>query len=168
MSYYVPTILENTGRGERQGDVFSRLLKDRIIFIGSPIDDMVANLVIAQMLFLAAEDPEKDISLYINSPGGSITAGLGILDTMRLVEPDLVTYCVGPAASMAAVLLAVAIVFSVAQLVPINNRIACMDPEQPHAAWLQDRCRWDRFHRVRVVVLTMSFVLLLTGVMQGR
>lgn len=99
-------VVEQTARGERAFDIFSRLLKENIIFIGTPIDDQVANLVIAQMLFLASEDPEKDISLYINSPGGSITSGLAILDTMNLVEPDIVTYCVGQAASMAAVLLA--------------------------------------------------------------
>ena len=92
--------------GERAFDIYSRLLKENIIFLGTPIDDNVANLIIAQMLFLAAEDPEKDISIYINSPGGSITAGLAILDTMRLVEPEIVTYCIGQAASMAAVLLA--------------------------------------------------------------
>lgn len=102
----VPMVVEQTSRGERAFDIYSRLLKENIIFLGTPIDDQVANLIIAQMLFLAAEDPEKDISLYINSPGGSITAGLAILDTMRLVEPDIVTYCVGQAASMGAVLLA--------------------------------------------------------------
>ncbi len=105
-SVLVPMVVEQTSRGERAFDIYSRLLKENIIFLGTPIDDQVANLVIAQMLFLAAEDPEKDISLYINSPGGSITAGLAILDTMRLIEPDIVTYCVGQAASMAAVLLA--------------------------------------------------------------
>ncbi len=105
-SVLVPMVVEQTARGERAFDIFSRLLKENIIFIGTPIDDQVANLVIAQMLFLASEDPEKDISLYINSPGGSITSGLAILDTMNLVEPDIVTYCVGQAASMAAVLLA--------------------------------------------------------------
>lgn len=99
-------VVEQTSRGERAFDIYSRLLKENIIFLGTPIDDTVANLIIAQMLFLAAEDPEKDISLYINSPGGSITAGLAILDTMNLVEPDIVTYCVGQAASMGAVLLA--------------------------------------------------------------
>jgi ATP-dependent Clp protease protease subunit len=99
-------VVEQTSRGERAFDIFSRLLKENIIFLGTPIDDNVANLIIAQMLFLAAEDPEKDISLYINSPGGSITAGMAILDTMNLVEPDIVTYCVGQAASMGAVLLA--------------------------------------------------------------
>ncbi len=102
----VPMVVEQTSRGERAYDIYSRLLRENIIFLGTPIDDQVANLIIAQMLFLAAEDPEKDISLYINSPGGSITAGLAILDTMNLIEPDIVTYCVGQAASMAAVLLA--------------------------------------------------------------
>jgi len=105
-SVLVPMVVEQTSRGELAYDIYSRLLKENIIFLGTPIEDSVANLVIAQMLFLAAEDPERDISLYINSPGGSITAGLAILDTMRLVEPDIVTYCVGQAASMAAVLLA--------------------------------------------------------------
>jgi ATP-dependent Clp protease, protease subunit len=105
-SMLVPMVVEQTSRGERAFDIFSRLLKENIIFLGTPIDDSVANLIIAQMLFLASEDPERDISLYINSPGGSITAGLAILDTMRLIEPDIVTYCVGQAASMAAVLLA--------------------------------------------------------------
>ena len=102
----VPMVVEQTSRGERSYDIYSRLLKENIVFIGTPIDDNVANLVIAQILFLAAEDPEKDISLYINSPGGVTTSGLAILDTMNLVEPDIVTYCVGQAASMAAVLLA--------------------------------------------------------------
>ncbi len=105
-SVLVPMVVEQSSRGERAYDIYSRLLKENIIFLGTPIDDNVANLVIAQMLFLAAEDPERDISLYLNSPGGSITAGLAILDTMRLVEPDIVTYCLGQAASMAAVLLA--------------------------------------------------------------
>jgi ATP-dependent Clp protease protease subunit len=102
----VPMVVEQTSRGERAFDIYSRLLKENIIFLGTPIDDNVANLIIAQMLFLAAEDPEKDINVYINSPGGSITAGLAILDTMNLVEPDIVTYCLGQAASMGAVLLA--------------------------------------------------------------
>jgi ATP-dependent Clp protease, protease subunit len=102
----VPMVVEQTSRGERSFDIYSRLLKENIVFIGTPIDDNVANLVIAQILFLAAEDPEKDISLYINSPGGVTTSGLAILDTMNLVEPAIVTYCVGQAASMAAVLLA--------------------------------------------------------------
>jgi len=99
-SVLVPMVVEQTSRGERAFDIYSRLLKENIIFLGTPIDDNVANLIIAQILFLAAEDPEKDISLYINSPGGSITAGLAILDTMRLVEPDMVTYCVGQAADI--------------------------------------------------------------------
>ena len=102
----VPMVVEQTARGERAFDIYSRLLKEHIVFVGTAIDDNVANLVIAQILFLAAEDPQKDISLYINSPGGVTTAGFAILDTMNLVEPDIVTYCVGQAASMAAVLLA--------------------------------------------------------------
>jgi ATP-dependent Clp protease protease subunit len=99
-------VVEQTARGERAYDIYSRLLKENIIFLGTPIDDAVANLLIAQFLFLEAEDPERDISLYINSAGGSITAGLAILDTMRFIKPDIVTICVGQAASMAAVLLA--------------------------------------------------------------
>ena len=102
----VPMVVEQTNRGERAYDIFSRLLKDSIIFLGTPIDDQIANLVIAQMLFLEAEDPDKDILLYINSPGGSITAGLAIYDTMQFIKPDVQTYCIGQAASMAAVLLA--------------------------------------------------------------
>ena len=105
-SVLVPMVVEQTSRGERAYDIYSRLLKENIIFMGTPVDDSIANLIIAQMLFLEAEDPEKDISVYINSPGGSITAGLAILDTMRFVKPDIVTICVGQAASMAAVLLA--------------------------------------------------------------
>ncbi len=102
----VPMVIEQTGRGERAYDIYSRLLRDNIIFLGTPIDDKVANLIIAQMLFLAAEDPEKDIQLYINSPGGSITAGMAIYDTMQYIKPDVMTICIGQAASMAAVLLA--------------------------------------------------------------
>ncbi len=102
----VPMVVEQTNRGERAYDIFSRLLKDNIIFIGTPIDDGIANLVIAQMLFLEAEDPDKDILLYINSPGGSITAGFAIYDTMQFVRPDVQTTCIGQAASIAAVLLA--------------------------------------------------------------
>ena len=105
-NYLVPMVVEQTGRGERAYDIFSRLLKDRIIFIGSPIDDAVANLVIAQMLFLEAEDPEKDIFVYINSPGGSVTAGMAIYDTMQFIKPDVATTCMGIAASMGAFLLA--------------------------------------------------------------
>jgi len=101
----VPMVVEQTNRGERAYDIFSRLLKDSIIFVGTSIDDAVANLVIAQMLFLEAEDPERDILLYINSPGGVITAGLAIYDTMQFIKPDVQTYCIGQAASMAAVLL---------------------------------------------------------------
>jgi ATP-dependent Clp protease protease subunit len=105
-SYMVPMVVEQTSRGERASDIYSRLLQENIVFQGQPIDDDVANLVIAQLLFLTAENPEKDISIYINSPGGSITAGMAILDTMRVVQPDTATYCIGQAASMAAVLLA--------------------------------------------------------------
>ena len=99
-------VVEQTSRGERAYDIYSRLLKENIIFLGTPVNDNVANLIIAQLLFLEAEDPERDISIYINSPGGSITAGLAILDTMAFVRPNIVTICVGQAASMAAVLLA--------------------------------------------------------------
>jgi ATP-dependent Clp protease, protease subunit len=106
VSYYVPIVLENTGRGERSMDIYSRLLKDRIIFIGTPIDDMVANLVIAQLLYLQMEDAKKDIHLYINSPGGVVTGGMAIYDTMNFLQCDVVTYCIGMAASMSTVLLA--------------------------------------------------------------
>jgi len=102
----VPIVVEQTGRGERAYDIYSRLLKDRIIFIGTPIDDMIANLVIAQMIFLEGEDPDRDINLYIHSPGGQVTAGLAIYDTMQFVKPDVATLCMGQAASMGAVLLA--------------------------------------------------------------
>lgn len=102
----IPMVIEQTGRGERAYDIYSRLLKDRIIFIGSPIDDLVANLVVAQLLFLEADDPDKDINLYVNSPGGSVTAGLAIYDAMQYIKPDVSTICVGQAASMGAVLLA--------------------------------------------------------------
>src|SRR5579862_1134934 len=105
-SQLIPMVVEQTNRGERAYDIFSRLLKDSIIFIGTPIDDNVANLVIAQMLFLEAEDPERDILVYLNSPGGSITAGLAIYDTMQFIKPNVQTYCIGQAASIAAVLLA--------------------------------------------------------------
>ncbi|MFZ0709848.1 MAG: ATP-dependent Clp endopeptidase proteolytic subunit ClpP [Terrimicrobiaceae bacterium] len=104
-SYLVPTVVEQTSRGERAFDIYSRLLKDRIIFIGTPIDDHVANLVVAQMLFLQMEDGKKDINIYINSPGGSVTAGLAVYDTMQFVTCDVNTYCMGIAASMGAVLL---------------------------------------------------------------
>lgn len=102
----VPMVVEQTSRGERAYDIYSRLLKDSIIFLGTPVDDNVANLVTAQLLFLEAEDPEKDISLYINSPGGSITAGLAIYDTIQFIRPDVTTICIGQAASMGALLLA--------------------------------------------------------------
>jgi len=104
--HLVPMVIEQTGRGERAYDIYSRLLKDRIVFIGSGIDDMVANLIIAQMLFLQMEDPAKDINVYVHSPGGSVTAGLAIYDTMQFLKPDVSTYCIGQAASMGAVLLA--------------------------------------------------------------
>lgn len=106
MSILVPMVIEQTGRGERAYDIYSRLLKDRVVFIGTPIDDTVANLIVAQLLFLQMEDPEKDISIYINSPGGSITSGLAIYDTIQFLKCDVSTYCVGQAASMGAVLLA--------------------------------------------------------------
>ncbi|WP_400162651.1 ATP-dependent Clp endopeptidase proteolytic subunit ClpP [Brevibacillus sp. TJ4] len=102
----IPTVIEQTNRGERAYDIYSRLLKDRIIFLGTPINDTVANIVVAQLLFLQAEDPDKDIHLYINSPGGSITAGMAIYDTMNFIKPDVSTICVGMAASMGAFLLA--------------------------------------------------------------
>jgi len=104
-NYFVPVVIEQTGRGERSYDIYSRLLKDRIIFLGTAIDDQVANSVIAQLLFLQMEDPKKDIHIYINSPGGSVTAGLAIYDTIQFLTCDVVTYCIGMAASMGAVLL---------------------------------------------------------------
>ena len=106
MSILVPMVIETTGRGERAYDIYSRLLKDRIIFIGTAIDDIVANLIIAQILFLQMEDPDKDVSIYINTPGGSVTSGLAIYDTMQFIKPDINTYCVGQATSMGALLLA--------------------------------------------------------------
>jgi len=105
MSTLVPMVVEQTGQGERGYDIFSRLLKDRIIFIGTPIDDTVANLMVAQLLYLQSEDPKKDIDIYINSPGGSVSAGMAIYDTMQILSCDIKTYCVGQAASMGALLL---------------------------------------------------------------
>ena len=105
MSYYVPMVVENSSRGERAYDIYSRLLKERIIFLGGPIDDSVANVVVAQMLFLESEDPDKDIHLYINSPGGVVTAGLAIYDTMQYIKPAVSTICIGQAASMGSILL---------------------------------------------------------------
>lgn len=102
----IPMVIEQTGRGERAYDIYSRLLKDRIVFVGTPVDDNIANMIIAQLLFLEADDPEKDIFLYVNSPGGSVTAGLAVYDTMQYIKPDVSTICVGMAASMGAVLLA--------------------------------------------------------------
>jgi ATP-dependent Clp protease protease subunit len=101
----IPMVIEKTGRSERAYDIYSRLLKDRIVFIGTPIDDILANTVIAQLLFLQTEDPEKDIHIYVNSPGGVVTAGLAIYDTMQYIKPDIATYCLGQAASMGALLL---------------------------------------------------------------
>ena len=106
MPLIIPNVVEQTSRGERSYDIYSRLLKDHIIFIGDPITDYIANVIIAQLLFLEAEDPEKDISLYINSPGGSVTDGLAIYDTVQFIKPDVTTFCLGQAASMAAILLA--------------------------------------------------------------
>ena len=105
MSYYVPMVVENSSRGERAYDIYSRLLKERIIFLGGPIDDSVANVVVAQLLFLESEDPDKDIHLYINSPGGVVTAGLAIYDTMQYIKPDVSTICIGQAASRGSILL---------------------------------------------------------------
>jgi ATP-dependent Clp protease protease subunit len=105
-NYYIPYVIEQTDRGERSYDIYSRLLKDRIVFLGTEVNDAVANVIIAQMLFLESEDPDKDINLYINSPGGSVSSGMAILDTMRFVKPDVSTLCIGMAASMGAVLLA--------------------------------------------------------------
>ncbi len=105
-SFLVPMVVEQTGQGERSYDIYSRLLKDRIVLLGTPIDDTVANLIVAQLLFLQAEDPKKDIQLYINSPGGSVTAGLAIYDTIQMLSCDVCTYCIGQCASMGAVLLA--------------------------------------------------------------
>ena len=105
MSYYVPVVVEQSSRGERAYDIYSRLLKERIIFLGGPIDDSVANVVVAQLLFLESEDPDKDIHLYINSPGGVVTAGLAIYDTMQYIKPDVSTICIGQAASMGSILL---------------------------------------------------------------
>ncbi len=106
MSYYLPNVIENTGRGERSMDIYSRLLKDRIVFIGTPINDEIANAIIAQLLFLQMEDPKKDINVYINSPGGSVTAGMAIYDTMNFLSCEISTWCIGMAASMGTILLA--------------------------------------------------------------
>lgn len=105
MSVYIPVVIEQSSRGERSYDIYSRLLKDRIVFVGSEINDQVANAVVAQLLFLAGDDPEKDIHMYINSPGGSVTAGMAIYDTMQFIKPDVATICVGFAASMGSILL---------------------------------------------------------------
>src|SRR4051794_41324869 len=104
--FIIPTVIEQTHRGERGWDIFSRLLKDRIVFLGTPVDDQIANIIVAQMLFLESEDPDKDIMLYINSPGGLVTAGMGIYDTINYVRPDPATICMGQAAALGALLLA--------------------------------------------------------------
>jgi ATP-dependent Clp protease, protease subunit len=106
MSYLVPMVIEQTNRGERAYDIYSRLLKDRIVFLGTPIDDQVANVIVAQLLFLESDDPDKEVNMYINSPGGSVDAGLGIYDTMQHIRPKVNTYCIGMAASFGALLLA--------------------------------------------------------------
>ncbi|TGA96020.1 ATP-dependent Clp endopeptidase proteolytic subunit ClpP [Sporolactobacillus shoreae] len=105
MSFFIPYVIEQSNRGERSYDIYSRLLKDRVIFLGSEINDELANSIVAQLLFLASEDPEKDISIYVNSPGGSVSAGFAILDTMNFIKPDIQTICVGMAASMASIIL---------------------------------------------------------------
>ena len=123
---HMPYVVEQTSRGERMFDIYSRLLEDNIVFIGAPIDDYLSNLVIAQLLFLEAKDPDKDISIYINSPGGSITAGFAIFDTLRFVKPDIMTICIGQAASMAAVLLSAGTVGK--RLALPNSRIIIHQP----------------------------------------
>ncbi len=125
--YYIPIVIEQTGRGERAYDIYSRLLKERIVFLGTPIDDTTANLIIAQLLFLEAEDPEKDIYLYINSPGGYISSALGIYDTMQFIKPKVSTICMGMAASAAAVLLAAGAPSK--RLALPNSRIMIHQPE---------------------------------------
>src|SRR5438045_8255240 len=137
----VTMVIEQTGRGERAYDIYSRLLRDNIIFIGTPIDDNVANLVIAQMLFLAQEDPEKDIQLYINSPGGSITSGMAIYDTMQYVKNDVTTICIGQAASMAATLLAAG--EPKKRLALPNSRILI---QQPHMGGLSGQATDSDIH----------------------
>jgi ATP-dependent Clp protease, protease subunit len=122
----IPMVVEQSNRGERAYDIYSRLLKDNIIFLGRPVDDDVASLIIAQMLFLEAENPEKDIAIYINSPGGSVSAGMAIYDTMQYIKPDVATYCVGQAASMAAVLLASGTKGK--RTVPPNSRVLIHQP----------------------------------------
>ncbi len=131
MSYLVPMVVEQTGRGERAYDIYSRLLKDRIVFVGAPIDDQMANLVIAQLLFLQAEDPDKEVSIYVNSPGGSVSAGLAIYDTMQHIKPPVSTICVGLAASMAAVILA--------GRHPRAEGIACPTPRPSSISLLAER-----------------------------
>jgi len=153
----IPMVVEQTARGERAYDIYSRLLKDNIIFLGSEIDDDVANLVIAQMLFLESEDPEKDVQLYINSPGGSVTAGLAILDTMSYVRPDVMTLCIGQAMSMGAVLLAAGTPGK--RLALPNSRIML---HQPHGG-IQGAASDIEIHTKEILRLRKSIVDLLAS-----
>ncbi|MFQ5742029.1 MAG: ATP-dependent Clp endopeptidase proteolytic subunit ClpP [Acidobacteriota bacterium] len=156
----IPMVVEQTARGERAYDIYSRLLKDNIIFVGNPIDDDIANLVIAQMLFLEAEDPEKDIQLYINSPGGSVTAGLAILDTMRYIRSDVSTLCLGQAMSMAAVLLAAGA--KEKRFALPNSRIMI---HQPHGA-LQGTASDIEIHAREIMRLRERIISLLASYTQ--
>ena len=153
----VPMVVEQTARGERAYDIYSRLLKDNIIFVGSAIDDDVANLVIAQLLFLEAEDPEKDIQLYINSPGGSVTSGLAILDTMRYIRPNVSTLCIGQAMSMGAVLLAAG--EKGKRLALPNSRIML---HQPHGG-IQGTASDIEIHTREILRLRESIITLLAS-----
>ncbi len=153
----IPMVVEQTGRGERAYDIYSRLLKDNIIFLGSTIDDDIANLVIAQLLFLAAEDPEKDIQLYINSPGGSVTAGLAVLDTMAYIKPDVSTLCIGQAMSMGAVLLAAGAAEK--RFALPNSRIML---HQPHGA-LQGAASDIEIHAREIIRLRERIINLLAS-----
>jgi ATP-dependent Clp protease protease subunit len=136
-------VIEQTSRGERAYDIYSRLLRDNIVFLGTPIDDNVANLIIAQMLFLEAEDPEKDISLYVNSPGGSITAGMAIYDTMQFIRPDVTTICIGQAASMAALLLAPTSTFTRAKSCACARSPVNCCRSTPASAWKKWSATWS-------------------------
>ncbi len=153
----IPMVVEQTGRGERAYDIYSRLLKDNIIFLGSAIDDDIANLVIAQLLFLAAEDPEKDIQLYINTPGGSVTAGLAVLDTMAYIKPDVSTLCIGQAMSMGAVLLAAGAAEK--RFALPNSRIML---HQPHGA-LQGAASDIEIHAREIIRLRERIINLLAS-----
>ena len=125
----VPYVVEESARGERAYDIYSRLLKDRIVFIGEAIDDHIANLIVAELLFLEKEDPDRDIEMYINSPGGSVTAGLAMYDTMRAIKPDIATICIGQAASFAAILLAACLIWSEAGHEHSTDRVEGSQPE---------------------------------------